>query len=131
MVRRMMVRGLLVAPFLIGVLGLAGGSEYAISAGAGLAMTLGNLHLSARIIGGVAERTPQLLVAAAMIALALGLGLLTAVAVGLRALGLVYFPVTGFVLIASHLILVLWEAPGAYRRLDKSPSVPNAVHTRS
>lgn len=133
MVGRMLSRGLVVAPAVIGMLWLVGGSEHALSAAVGLAMTLGNLYLSARIIGGVAERAPQLLVAAAMLALALGLGLLTALAIGLRALEWVYFPVTGFVLIGSHLVLVLWEAPAAYQRIDKSKaaSVSDAVHTRS
>ena len=133
MVGRMIVRGLVLAPLVIGSLWLVGGAQYGVSAGAGIAMTLLNLYLSARIIGGVAERAPRLLMAAAMIALALGLALLTAAAMALRALDLVYFPVTGFVLIAAHLALVLWEAPGAYRRLDnsKATSVPTAVHTRS
>lgn len=133
MVRRMAVRGFITAPMVIGVLWLVGGADYVVSAAAGLAMTLGNLYLSARIIGGVAERSPHLLMAAAMLALALGLVLLTVVAIGLRSLELVYFPVTGFVLIGSHLTLVLWEAPAAYQRIDKSKaaSVPDTVHTRS
>jgi hypothetical protein len=133
MVRRMIVRAMVVGPVIIGALWLAGGGRYGLSAAAGIAMTLGNLYLSARIVGGVAERSPQLLVPAALITLALGLALLTATAVALRALDLVYFPVTGFALIGSHLLLVLWEAGEAYGHLDKPPSssTKTPIRTRS
>jgi protein-S-isoprenylcysteine O-methyltransferase Ste14 len=133
MVRRMRTRALVLAPVVAAPLALLGGVGYAISALAGLAMTLANLYLAARIIGGVAERAPQMLMAAALMALALGLFLLTALAVGLRSLELIYFPVTGFVLIGSHLLLVLWEAPTAYQRIEESnaTSVPDALQTRS
>ena len=114
MVRRMIKRGLLLAPFLVLALGVWEGYDYAISGGVGIAMTIGNLWLSAVIIGGVAERSPQLLMPAALLTFALGLALLVLVAVGLRELDFIYFPVTGFVLIGAHLGLVLWEASGAY-----------------
>ncbi len=114
MVRRMIKRGLSLAPLLIAVLWLWGGSDYGISGAVGVLMTIGNLWLSAAIIGGVAERSPQLLMPAALITFALGLALLVLVALGLRELDFIYFPVTGFVLIGAHLGLVLWEAAGAY-----------------
>jgi hypothetical protein len=119
MVSRMARRALLLAPILVGVLWLVGGSSWGLSAAVGVAMTLGNLWLSARIIGGVAERNPQLLLPAGLATFALGLALLTALAFALRAIDAVYFPVTGFVLIGSHLGLVLWEASGAYSKLDE------------
>ena len=114
MVSRIVKRGLLVAPVLIAALWIFGGPRWALSGGIGLAMTLLNLWLSARIIGGVAERNPRLLLAAGMIAFTLGLAVLTALAFGLQALDLVTFEVTGFTLIGSHLVLVLWEAARAY-----------------
>ena len=118
MVRRMIVRALWLAPVVILALWLFGSPRWALSGAIGLAMTLGNLWLSARIIGGVADRTPQLLLPTALAAFALGLLLLTAVALGLRAADLVYFPVTGLVLVGSHLVLVLWEAAGAYGHVE-------------
>jgi hypothetical protein len=114
MVRRMVKRGLALALPLGLLLFLWGGAEYAISGLVGLAMTLANLFLSARIIGGVAENNPKLLMAAAMVAFTLGLGLLVALAFALEALELVNFKVTGLTLIGSHLGLVLWEAARAY-----------------
>lgn len=129
MVRRMIVRGLVVAPFLIAALWLAGEARYAISGAAGLGMTLLNLWLAARIIGGVAEHQPKLLLPAAMATLMLGLMVLTGIALALRAADLVYFPVTGFVLIGSHLGLVLWEGAGAYAHVKPSAGGPARVRS--
>ena len=114
MVARMVKRGLLAAPVLIAALWALGGPGWAISGAIGLAMTVGNLWLSARIIGGVAETNPKLLLPAGMIAFMLGLGVLTAIAFALQAVELVTFKVTGLTLIASHFVLVLWEAARAY-----------------
>lgn len=125
MVRRMIIRGVYVAPVLIAALWLLNGNRYAVSGAIGLAMTLANLLLAARVIGGVAENDPRLLLPAAMVAFLVGLGALTALAFALKASGIVYFPVTGFTLIGSHLLLVLWEAAGAYK-ID-----PSATPSRS
>jgi hypothetical protein len=126
MVRRMIVRGLWLAPVVIATLWIFEGPKWALSAAVGLAMTLANLWLAAWIIGGVAEKTPQLLLPAAFAALGLGLLLLAALAFGLKAADLVYFPVTGFVLVGSHLLLVLWEAAGAYGHIDTKSSGTDA-----
>jgi hypothetical protein len=122
MVQRMARRGLALGPVVVGGLAIAGALtggagtalEWALSGAVGLAMTLGNLWLAAVIIGGVAERAPHLLMGAALATFALGLILLTGVAFVLQKTGAVFFPVTGFVLVASHLGLVLWDAAGAY-----------------
>jgi hypothetical protein len=129
MVRRMAFRGLLIAPFVIALLAAFGGVRYGVSAAAGLAMTVLNLWLSGRIIGGVAERNPELLLPAGLATFTLGLLLLTGIALGLRAADLVYFPVTGIVLVGSHLLLVLWEAAGAYDHADRSRAA--TAETRS
>lgn len=115
MVKRMIVRGLCLAPVLVTGLWLWNGADYAISGAAGLAMTLINLLLAARIIGGVAENNPKLLLPAAMLAFTLGLAILSAIAFALKASDVVNFPVTGITLVVAHLVLVLWEAAGAYK----------------
>jgi hypothetical protein len=119
MVRRMILRALALAPVLVAALWLWRGSTYGWSGAVGLGLTLANLWLSARIIGGVAETSPQLLMPAALATFALGLLLLTGAALALEAADLVFFPVTGFVLIVSHLGLVLWEAAGAYGHVER------------
>jgi hypothetical protein len=126
MVRRMIRRAVVVGPIVVGILALAGaidggGSqafEWALSAAVGLAMTLGNLWLSAYLIGGVAERSPQLLLPVGLATFALGLILLTGIAFLLQRVDVISFPITGFVLIVSHLGLVLWDAAGAYGSSD-------------
>jgi hypothetical protein len=124
MVRRMTTKGAILAPVVVLILGLIGGTEWAFSAAVGFVMTLGNLWLAARIIGTIAEHNPKLLLAAAMTAFMVGLFVLTLVALALRALEFVYFPITGFTLIGSHLVLVLWEAAGAYSKVEPSPNQP-------
>ena len=114
MVARMAKRALFLAPIPVAVLWIIGGSDYGISALVGLALTIANLWLSALIIGTVAERNPQLLMPTALATFALGLALLFAIALGLNRLDFITFPVTGFVLIGSHLLLVLWEAAGGH-----------------
>ena len=129
MVKRMTLRALAVAPVVVGALWIWGGSRYGLSAVIGIAMTILNLWLSGRIIGGVAEKSPQLLMPAALATFMLGLFVLTAIALALRGAEVVYFPVTGFVLIGSHLLVVLWEAAGSYKTPDARPST--AMNVRS
>jgi hypothetical protein len=115
MVKRMIIKGVAIAPVLVAALWLWNGSEYAVSGAVGLGMTLLNLLLAGKLIGTIAERNPKLLLAAAMLAFTLGLGILSLIAVALKAADVVYFPVTGITLVASHLVLVLWEAALTYK----------------
>ena len=131
MVGRMARRALLLTPVLVAILWLVDGPKWALSGLAGVAMTLGNLWLSAKILGGVAERNPRLLLPAGLAAFMFGLFLLTIVAVVLRELDVVYFPVTGFTLIGCHLGLVLWEAAGAYKHAENGTNPLSAADTRS
>lgn len=110
MVRRMAIKGIFLGLLTTIVLWLIGGNEWGISAAVGVAMTIGNLFFAGVVIGRIADNSPQLLVVAAMVAFILGLAILTGIAFVLRAADLVYFPVTGLVLVGSHLVLVLWEA---------------------
>lgn len=126
MVRRMATRALFAGPVVVAALWLWQGSEYALSGAVGIAMTLLNLWLSARIIGKVAENNPQMLMPAALATFALGLMLLTAIAFVLRSMDAIAFPVTGFVLIGSHLGLVLWEAAGAHDKVISSPNTSSS-----
>lgn len=115
MVRRMMVRSVYVAPLLVAALWLWNGPYHAFSGAVGLLMTLLNLFFAARVIGSVAENTPRLLLPAAMVAFTIGLAILTGISFALRALDVVYFPVTGLTLVGSHLLLVLSEGAASYK----------------
>ena len=122
MVNRMIKRGALLTPAVVAALWIAQGPRWGLSAAVGLALALGNLFLAARIIGGVAQHSPHLLLPAGMIAFTLGLALLVAIGFALKRTDAVDFPVMGITLIAAHLVLVLWEASTAYRSVD-SPDV--------
>jgi hypothetical protein len=131
MVKRMALRALIISPAVIAGAWIYGGTRWGVSAAVGIAMTVLNLWLSGRIIGGVAERTPRLLMPVAMATFVLGLMVLTGIALLLRATDAVYFPVTGFTLIGTHLLVVLWEAAGAYTKLPSSATSPNKALERN
>lgn len=130
MVRRMAIRALFIGPVVVGALGAWGGWLWAFSAVVGLVMTIGNLWLSARIIGGVAENSPHLLLPVGLATFTLGLLLLTGVTIGLKAIDAIYFPVTGFVLIGSHFLLVLVEAAGAHDKVAPNNLTPAKGNAR-
>ncbi len=133
MVRRMIRRGLLFAPLVIGILWAAEGFPYAVSAAAGIALTLLNLWLAGRIIGGLAENRPELLVVGAIVALAVGMGLIVGCLLVLRGIEYIDLTVAGIVLIGSHLGVVVWEAADAFLKIDpeKKQSLATLPKTRS
>ena len=128
MVFRMARKAMYLTPAVVAALWFFGGLVWALSGALGIAMTLANLWFAARIIGGVADNNPTLLLLAAMGAFTLGLALLGAIAFGLQALDIADFPVVGFTLIGTHLVLVISEAGAAYpiRKTDGSNEVANA-----
>ncbi|MEA2433752.1 MAG: hypothetical protein QOG54_1209 [Actinomycetota bacterium] len=128
MVKRMIIKGVIVAPFLVAALWIWNGSEYALSGAVGLALTMANLWIAGKLIGTIAERNPKLLLAAAMLAFMLGLGVLSIAALALKATDVVYFPVTGVTLVVSHLVLVGWEAALTYK-IDPKKSQLHAQKT--
>lgn len=126
-VSRMIRRGLWLAAVVVVALAIFGGTEYALSGLAGVAMTLANLYWAGRIIGGVAETNPRMLLPAAMLAFTIGLAVLTGVSFVLKSASLVYFPVTGFTLIGTHVALVLWESAGRYGIGSKPQVKPREI----
>jgi hypothetical protein len=135
MVRRITIKATVAAPPLLACLWVLGGPRYAWSGAVGLVMTLANLWLAARIIGSVAEKNPSLLLVAGLAAFGFGMALLTGIAVLLETRDVVFFPVTGLVLVGGHLILVLWEASGAYDRVGagdtRTKTEPPGAEVRS
>ena len=130
-VKRMIRRGLLLAPVVVAALAAFGGMKWGLSAAIGMAFTIFNLWLTARLIGGMAENRPEMLTAAGFAAFILSLALLAVVAVVIKEIESLYFPVTGLVLIGAHLTLVTWEAADAFLKLPKPNSGSDAVAKRS
>lgn len=116
-VRSMVRRGLLLSPVAVAVLALLGGTAWAASGAAGLALTLVNLWVAGRVIGGLAENRPDLLLAAAVLAMLVGLGVVGAGLVAVSRVDLLDVKVAGVSLSAAHLLLVGWEASDRFLRL--------------
>lgn len=119
MVHRMIKRGLMLAPAIVVALAIAGGLWWGVSAAIGIALTLANLWFAGRIIGGVAENSPMMLMPAALGSLMAGLLVLTLVAVGVKQVDQLSFPVTGITLLAVHVVVVSWEAATTLLKLPK------------
>ena len=133
MVRRMIRRGLLFAPLVIATLWVMGGPRYGAAAAAGIALTLANLWCAGRIIGGLAENRPELLVVGAIAALVVGMGFVVVGLLVLRSIEYIDLTVAGLVLIGSHLGVVIWEAADAFLKIDgeKKRSLTATPETRS
>lgn len=118
MVRRMLKRGALVLVLVALALAVLGGPGAALSGSLGVAMALLNLWVAGRIIGGIAENAPHLLMPAALASFVFAGILLTVGGVVLKDSAVIDFKVTGVALIATHLLLVTWEAAVSLLKID-------------
>jgi hypothetical protein len=103
-------RMLPVLPVLVLVAGLIWGVDGAFSGAFAVALVLGNLALSAALLGWAARISLALLMAAALGGFALRLFLLTAVVWAVKDQPWVDITALGFTLIITHLGLLVWEA---------------------
>ena len=120
-------RMLPVLPVLVLVAGLIWGVDGAFSGAFAVALVLGNLALSAALLGWAARISLALLMAAALGGFALRLFLLTAVVWAVKDQPWVDITALGFTLIVTHLGLLVWEtrhvsASLAYPGLKPTPS---------
>jgi hypothetical protein len=116
-VRHMIVRGALLAPVLVVVLLAVEGPEAALSGAIGLGLTLLLMWLSGRIIGGLAENRPDLLMVGAMVAMVVSLAGAGVALVALERVDFVDFRVAALTLVASYLVLIIWEAADKFLKL--------------
>jgi hypothetical protein len=133
-VRRMLVRGLIVGPLAVLVAWVLGGSSVGIGAALGTGLALANLYLAGRIIGGIAENAPHLMLPGAMAAFMLGMVLLVLIAVLFKAVGGWSPTAAGIALIAAHLVLVMWEAANHLLKMpqeEQSQPVSGSAPLRS
>lgn len=133
MVRQMIKKGLLVAPFLIIATGALTGLDGALSVAIGLSITVANLWIGGRIVGGLAENHPDLLMAGAMAALGLALVVTGGALAALQRVDSIDFPLAAVALVGSHLALVTWEAADRLLRLppaEETTPMSNDARTR-
>ena len=120
LVRRMARRGMVASPVVVAALWLAGGPRQAAAAAVGIALALLNLWIAARVIGGISENRPELLLVAAFAAFAAGLALVIVAGVVLNRLDVIPFETVGLTFVGAHLTLAVWEAADAFLRIDPS-----------
>ena len=123
MARRMLP----VLPVLVLLAGLIWGGDGAISAAFAVVLVLGNLALSAALLGWAARISLALLMAAALGGFILRLVLLTAVVYAVKDQGWVDIVALGITLAVTHVGLLVWEtrhvsASLAYPGLKPTPS---------
>lgn len=121
LVRRMLRRGLLLGPGATLAAYLLGSSGSAAAVALGIALALANLWLAGRVLGGLAENHPELLLAGALGTFVLGLAALSGAALALRRVDGLDLPSALLALLATHLVLVTWQAADSFLRLPKSP----------
>ena len=127
MMRRMIRRGLLLAPVVLAALLILGGVDYMVSGAIGIAITLFNLWLAGRLIGGLAENRPELMMVGAMAALLLNLVVVVIAGVTLKRVDYLDFPTLGVTLISLHLVVVTWEAADKFLKLPEQSAEKTVV----
>ena len=132
--RRMLLRGILLAPLATALAWFIAGPSVGLGVLVGIALALGNLYLAARIIGGIAENAPHLMLPGALAAFMIGMFALVLIAMPLRSLQGWDAAAAGIALIATHLLLVMWEAATHLLKMpeeDQSQSVSRSAALRS
>ena len=123
----MVRRGLPAAPALVG-LGLLGwGVDGALSAAFGVALVLGNLVLSALILGRAAKVSPTVLMAAALGGFLGRMTLMVLAVAAVRDQSWVEVVPLGITVVVTHLGLLLWES----RYVSASLAFPALKPTRT
>jgi len=96
-------------PVVILALGLWRGPDAALGAGLAIAIVVANLLGSAAILGWTARHAPHALQGVALLSFLGRLVVITVIGVGIKALGVVDWPVFCFTLLASYFALLFWE----------------------
>jgi ATP synthase I chain len=105
----MVRRGLLIAPVIVLVAGLLRGWDGAASAAIGLGIVLVNFLAAAAIMSRAAKSGPTAIGAAALGGYVLRLAVILIALVLLRHQPWIDLPVLGFVIVGTHLGLLVWE----------------------
>jgi hypothetical protein len=103
-------RGLLVAPLVVLVLGLARGWAGALGAAIALAVVCANFLASAWVIDRLSRLGPNALFAGVMVGWIMRMAIVVVVLLVCRQSDAIDFPVLGFTIFGTHLGLLFWEA---------------------
>jgi hypothetical protein len=120
---------LIVAPVLIVGVGLWRGLDGALAVALALAIVCANFLVAAAILGWAARTSPNLLMGVALMGFITRLILITAIALGVKSLDIVDWPVFCITLIASHLGLLFWETRSISLSLASPGLKPKPGHS--
>ena len=122
MMGNMVRRGLWLAPGVALIAAVFGGLEGFLAAVVGLALTIVNLWFGGRVLGGLAENRPDLLLAGVVLVLLIAFAATIGALVALKQVDFIAFPLTAIIFAGSHLILVTWEAADRFLKPEPTPS---------
>ena len=122
MMGHMVRRGLWLTPGVALIAAVVGGLEGFLAAVVGLALTIVNLWFGGRVLGGLAENRPDLLLAGVVLVLVIAFAATIGALVALKQVDFIAFPLTAIIFAGSHLILVTWEAADRFLKPQTTPS---------
>jgi len=122
MMGNMVRRGLWLTPGVALIGAVIGGLEGFLAAIVGLALTIVNLWFGGRVLGGLAENRPDLLLAGVVLVLLIAFAATIGALVALKQVDFIAFPLTAIIFAGSHLILVTWEAADRFLKPEPTPS---------
>lgn len=122
MMGHMVRRGLWLTPVIVLLSAVIGGLDAFLAAVLGLALTIVNLWFGGRVLGGLAEKRPDLLLAGVVLVLLVAFGATIGALSVLKQVDFIAFPMTAIIFAGSHLILVTWEAAERFLRPEPTPS---------
>jgi hypothetical protein len=122
MMGHMVRRGLWLTPGVALIAAVMGGLEGFLAAVVGLALTIVNLWFGGRVLGGLAENRPDLLLAGVVLVLLIAFAATIGALVALKQVDFIAFPLTAIIFAGSHLTLVTWEAADRFLKPEPTPS---------
>jgi hypothetical protein len=122
MMGHMVRRGLWLTPVVALIAAVFGGLDGFLAAVVGLALTIVNLWFGGRVLGGLAENRPDLLLAGVVLVLLIAFAATIGALVALKQVDFIAFPLTAIIFAGSHLILVTWEAADRFLKPEPTPS---------
>jgi hypothetical protein len=129
MMGHMVRRGLWLSPGVALIAGVLGGLEGFLAAVVGLALTIVNLWFGGRVLGGLAENRPDLLLAGVVLVLVIAFAATIGALVALKQVDFIAFPLTAIIFAGSHLILVTWEAADKFLKPEPTLSKKHGIRS--
>jgi hypothetical protein len=117
----MVRRGLWLTPFVALMAVVIDGLEGFLAAVLGLGLAIANLWFGGRVLGGLAENRPDLLLPGAIVVLAVAFGVTIGALTALKQVDFIAFPMTAIIFAGSHLTLVTWEAADRFLKPQRTP----------